>query len=64
MNGNKKISRREFLTTNAVMGFMLSEAWRQPEGSWLDKSESMQDPADILEKTQNKLNDNYEDIIV
>lgn len=57
---NKKISRREFLTTSALMGFMLSEAWRQPE----NEEEGMQDPADILEKTQNKLNDNYEDIIV
>lgn len=61
---NKKISRREFLTTSAVMGFMLSEAWRQPENGWLDKSESMQDPADILEKTETKLNENYEDTIL
>ena len=60
MNRNKKISRREFLTTSAVMGFMLSEAWRQPE----DESEGAPDPMDILEKTQNKLNDNYEETIV
>jgi hypothetical protein len=41
------LSRREFLT-----GFMLSEAWRQPE----DNEEGAQDPADILEKTEDKLN--------
>ena len=58
--GTKKISRREFLTTSAVMGFMLSEAWRQPE----NESEGMQDPADILEKAETKLNENYEDTIV
>lgn len=39
------------------MTFMESEAWRQPENGWLDKSESMQDPADILEKTETKLNE-------
>ena len=42
------------------MAFMLSEAWRQPE----NESEGMQDPADILEKAETKLNENYEDTIV
>jgi len=60
MNRNKKISRREFLTTSALMGFMLSEAWRQPE----NEGEGMQDPADILEKTENKLNETNEETIV
>jgi len=42
--------------SNYLMTFMESEAWRQPEGSWLDKSESMQDPADVIEKLENEIN--------
>ena len=41
-----------------MMGFLLSEAWRQPE----DESEGMQDPADVLEKIENQLNENYEEL--
>lgn len=48
---NNKITRREFLT-----GYMLSEAWRQPEND----SEGAQDPADILEKLETKLNETKE----
>ena len=46
-----KITRREFLT-----GYMLSEAWRQPEND----DEGAQDPADILEKLETKLNETKE----
>ena len=42
------------------MAFMLSEAWRQPE----NESEGMQDPADILEKAETKLNEINKETIV
>ena len=52
-------NNKEFL-----MAFMESEAWRQPENSWLDKSESMQDPADVIEKLQTELNENNEETTI
>ena len=48
-------NNKEFL-----MAFMESEAWRQPE----NEDEGMQDPADILEKAETKLNEINEETIV
>ena len=42
------------------MAFIESEAWRQPE----NESEGMQDPADVIEKLQTKLNETNEETIV
>jgi hypothetical protein len=42
--------------SNELMTYMLSEAWRQPEND----SEGAQDPADILEKLETKLNETKE----
>ena len=39
-----------------LMAFMESEAWRQPE----NESEGAQDPADVIEKLQTKLNETKE----
>ena len=39
-----------------LMAYMLSEAWRQPEND----DEGAQDPADILEKLETKLNETKE----
>jgi hypothetical protein len=43
-----------------LMAFIESEAWRQPE----NESEGMQDPADVIEKLQTKLNETNEETIV
>jgi hypothetical protein len=48
-------NNKEFL-----MAFMESEAWRQPE----NESEGMQDPADVIEKLQTKLNENNEETTI
>jgi len=44
------------MSNEFLMAFMLSEAWLQPEND----SEGAQDPADILEKLETKLNETKE----